>query len=369
MPDFRTPGLYVEETPTATRHTPPAATSEVLILDLDADGDAPRVAAIDGHASYQAHFGDPAARFAGRAAMHFFANGGRHAKMAALPPDGADAVARIGIAFAPGGVLDGTGFTLLCAPGLDDIAALQCLQAACAQRQAFLIVDAPAQATDAEAITHAIALSGDDAAYAALYHPWLCDAYGPCPPSGAVAGIYARTDVERGVWKAPAGTGADLRGMAGVQRMLDDRENETLNPHAVNAIRRMPRGLYVWGARTLAGQDTRSSPFKYVPVRRLASFLHASLAPALAWTALEPNAPRLWSRVAVQAGAFLDMLFRAGAFQGATPERAYYVRCGSETADAGAIAHGEACLELGFAALRPAEFVVLRLPLRTAGAA
>ncbi|WP_437674845.1 phage tail sheath family protein [Sorangium sp. So ce131] len=261
-------------------------------------------------------------------------------------------------------------FNLLCVPGETNAAALSTLEKFCRDRRAFLIADAAADAsvTSLENGPDA-SLTGDNAINAALYFPWLVapdplqeNRPSKFPPSGYVAGLYARTDAARGVWKAPAGTEASLTGVLGVHTPLTNAENGVLNPKAINCIRNFPvYGTIVWGARTLQGNDERGSEWKYIPVRRTALFIEESLYRALQWVVFEPNDDPLWAQIRLNVGAFMQNLFRQGAFQGKTPQEAYFVKCDKETTTQNDINLGIVNIVVGFAPLKPAEFVVLKL--------
>src|SRR3712207_7651940 len=174
-----------------------------------------------------------------------------------------------------------------------------------------------------------------------------------CVPSGAVAGLIARTDATRGVWKAPAGTEATLAGVAGFSVMLTDRENGDLNPVGINCLRAFPViGRVSWGARTLRGADQLSDEYKYLPVRRLALYIEESLYRGLKWVVFEPNDEPLWSQIRLNVGAFMNRLFRQGAFQGTTPREAYFVKCDKETTTQGDINLGIVNVVVGFAPLK-----------------
>ncbi len=180
--------------------------------------------------------------------------------------------------------------------------------------------------------------------------------------SGAIAGLYARTDAERGVWKAPAGTDAGLRGVRGLDYVLTDAENGVINPLGLNAIRSSPAfGPIAWGARTLVGSDMLASEWKYIPVRRLALFLEESLYRGTQWVVFEPNDEPLWAQIRLNVGAFMHTLFRQGAFQGLTPKDAYLVQCDSTTTTQDDINLGIVNIIVGFAPLKPAEFVIIKL--------
>jgi phage tail sheath protein FI len=183
----------------------------------------------------------------------------------------------------------------------------------------------------------------------------------PIGPAGALAGLFGRTDATRGVWKAPAGTEADLRGITGLDQQLSDRENGTLNPRAINTLRVFPSGIVSWGARTNQGDDDTPHDYKYIPIRRLALFIEESLYRGLKWVVFEPNDEPLWAQIRLNVGAFMHNLFRQGAFQGATPKFAYFVKCDGETTTQNDRNLGIVNIWVGFAPLKPAEFVVLYL--------
>jgi phage tail sheath protein FI len=181
-------------------------------------------------------------------------------------------------------------------------------------------------------------------------------------PNGTIAGIMARIDGSRGVWKAPAGLEADLRGVLAVEVPMSDQENGIINPLALNAIRSFTNGIVSWGARTMDGFDGSSNAdFKYVPVRRVESFIAESLLRGLKFAVFEPNDEPLWAQIRLAAGAFMNNLFRQGAFQGQSTREAYFVKCDSETTTQNDINLGIVNVVVGFAPLKPAEFVVITL--------
>ncbi len=261
-------------------------------------------------------------------------------------------------------------FNLLCVPGETTSAQVQRLQEFCRKRRAFLIADC-AEADDFGDLDDGLnsALTGADAINAAFYFPWII-APDPLqenrstyfPPCGFVAGLYSRTDSNRGVWKAPAGTEASLTGVLGVKIPLTNDENGVLNPIAINCVRTFPvYGTIVWGARTLQGNDERGSEWKYIPVRRTALFIEETLFRALKWVVFEPNDEPLWAQIRLNVGAFMHDLFRQGAFQGRTPREAYFVKCDKETTTQSDINRGIVNIVVGFAPLKPAEFVIIKI--------
>jgi len=201
--------------------------------------------------------------------------------------------------------------------------------------------------------------------YSAIFFPWVTinedGLRRDIGASGAIAGLMARIDGTRGVWKAPAGTEASLRGIVGLERQFSDAENGILNPRAINTLRVFPSGIVNWGARTMEGDDNDASEWKYIPIRRLALYIEESLYRGLKWVVFEPNDEPLWSQIRLNVGAFMHDLFRQGAFQGPKPADAYFVRCDAETTTQTDRNLGIVNIWVGFAPLKPAEFVVLRL--------
>jgi phage tail sheath protein FI len=179
---------------------------------------------------------------------------------------------------------------------------------------------------------------------------------------GAIAGVFARTDGQRGVWKAPAGLDAGLVNTPQLSVPLTDPENGELNPLGVNCLRAFPvGGRVVWGARTLRGADQLADQYKYIPVRRTALYIEESLYRGLKWAVFEPNDEPLWAQIRLSGGAFMHDLFRKGAFQGSSPKDAYFVKCDSETTTQTDIDLGIVNVVVGFAPLKPAEFVVISI--------
>lgn len=275
----------------------------------------------------------------------------------------------LGMAFDAGGAADQIDrFNLICVPGLADAPAIRMLQGHARERRAFLILDG-AECADAIGIADSLAaITSADAINAALYFPWVRapdplqqDALRLFPPCGFVAGIFARTDAARGVWKAPAGTDASLTGAAGLGATVSEADAAQLNVRGVNGLRAFPAGqIVVWGARTLGGEGN-DPQWRYIPVRRTALFLEQSLYRGTQWAAFESNDIKLWQRLRLDVGAFMQGLFRQGAFQGTTPNQAYFVKCDSETTTQADIVSGVVNIVIGFAPLKPAEFVVIRI--------
>lgn len=234
----------------------------------------------------------------------------------------------------------------------------------CRQERALLIVDPPANWGTVDDVKSGITdlRLGTVTDHAATYWPRLkvASRTEPIDPSGTVAGIMARTDTRRGVWKAPAGLEATNLGARGFEHMVSDAENGVTNPEAVNTLRQFAAGGVVWGARTMAGFDNSGEDdYRYVPVRRTALFIEESLYRGLRFAVFEPNDEPLWAQIRLAAGAFMQNLFRQGAFQGSKASDAYEVRCDEFTTTQNDINLGRVNVLVRFAPLRPAEFVVL----------
>jgi uncharacterized protein len=236
----------------------------------------------------------------------------------------------------------------------------------CSEQRAFFIIDPPPSKSFTDIGTWAVEASKDK--NAALFFPRILAAdpqnefrLRDMPASGAIAGIFSRTDSERGVWKAPAGIEAVVRGAQGLTYTLTDPENGVLNPIGINCLRTFPAyGTVLWGARTRQGADQDASEWKYIPVRRLALFLEESLYRGTQWVVFEPNDEPLWAQIRLNIGAFMNNLFRQGAFQGKSPKEAYFVKCDSETTTQNDINLGIVNIIVGYAPLKPAEFVILK---------
>ena len=271
-------------------------------------------------------------------------------------------------------------FSLMCLPDMAVLgharraaaaAVYQAANTCCERSFAFLIVDSLTGTTRANIGEWTASLGGAIRRNAALYYPRLT---GPDPlnpvqsrsfaTSGAVAGIFARTDAARGVWKAPAGTAAGVSGGRPIEVMTDPQQGP-LNVQGINVIRTFPvYNTVVWGARTLDGADALASEWKYIPVRRLALYIENSLLRGLQWVVFEPNDEPLWASVRLNVTGFMSQLHRQGAFQGASARDAFLVKCDSETTTQADINLGILNILVGFAPVRPAEFVMLRIQQR-----
>ena len=275
-------------------------------------------------------------------------------------------------------------FNLMVLPGLTDPTALAEALSYCEAKRAFFIMDPPANAV---ADSLAVSLPGAPAGAAtmesiwdggtlpvsangAIYFPYLqttdlvTGAPATSPPSGFVAGIFAKEDNNRGVWKSPAGLETTILGTTGVVpwgRMTDPQQG-VLNPLGVNCLRTFPGiGSVVFGARTLVSENPAYEQWRYVAVRRMALFLEQSLYGSLGWAIFEPNDIPLWNALTQEVQAFMLGLHRQGAFQGATADQAFHVQCDSTTTSQADIDNGIVNILVAFAPLKPAEFVVIQI--------
>lgn len=267
-------------------------------------------------------------------------------------------------------------FNILCIPPYDanDVSTqlVGIAAAYCERRRAFYLIDPPAGWARPTQVTQGMAANPDPVGTrsknSALYWPRIrqenpfnggeLESFVAC---GAIAGVMARTDAERGVWKAPAGLEAMLQNVPDLEYAMTDGENGLLNPIGVNALRIKTPGRIVYGARTLQGDDRLASEYKYVPIRRLALYIEESAYRGTQWAVFEPNDEPLWAQIRLNLGAFMQGLFRKGAFQGGSPAEAYFVKCDGETTTQNDINLGIVNIILGFAPLKPAEFVVISL--------
>ncbi|SEK59316.1 hypothetical protein SAMN04515665_103126 [Blastococcus sp. DSM 46786] len=244
------------------------------------------------------------------------------------------------------------------------------------QRDLFLVADAPAsRAAATDPVGDAVHAARNEITatdHVGLYWPRIVvnDPAGvgrnptrTIPAAGHVAGLYGRIDGRRGVWKAAAGTEATIAGAVGLDYAVLDRDQDRMNPHGLNALRTVPgAGRVVWGARTLR----TNSEWRYINVRRMAIFLRRSIYNGIQWAVFESNGERLWATLRETIGAFLDAQFRNGAFAGATSQDAYFVKCDSDTTTPDDQVAGVVNVQVGFAPLRPAEFVIVTLSQKTA---
>ncbi len=298
------------------------------------------------------------------------------------PPDGTALIGDLASKTGIYALEDVDLFNILCIPRtaivsgtnmLDATAAVSVIAVAiqyCEKRRAFFIMDTPNNIGEVQNIKnwldkHSTLRSKNSALY--FPHVKVADplnglrlrSFGA---SGTIAGLYARIDSNRGVWKAPAGTEATLVNVQALDYTLTDEQNGTLNPLAINCLRNFAiYGNVCWGSRTLDGADQIASEWKYVPVRRFTLYIEESLYRSTQWVVFEPNDEPLWAQIRLNIGAFMHTLFRQGAFQGKTPQEAYFVKCDKETTTQDDINKGIVNIVVGFAPLKPAEFVIIKI--------
>lgn len=398
MPSYLSPGVFVEEGATGSQTIAPVGTSTAGFVGAAPNPEAGlgEAVAVDNWGRFTKLFvreGDKSTDLS-HAVHGFFLNGGSRCYVANVPAGGA-----LG---GKGGGLDALSLideiAIIAAPGRTDPASYgDLLDNAESMKDRFAILDAPPTVADVEALTRAGSVApapegeggqgggepppkpskrqaqglGSRASEAgALYFPHLRirdpldpDRIVSAPPSGHLAGLYARTDAERGVHKAPAND--VLRGALGLTQLVSRGEQDVLNPAGVNCIRFFTReGVRVWGARTLSA----TPEWRYVPVRRLFLMIEESIAVSTRWVVFEPNDRPLWKMIVRDVGAFLTLLWRQGALAGARPEDAFFVKCDEETNPPEVIDAGQVVIEIGVAPVKPAEFVIFRIGQTPAGA-
>jgi len=405
MPDHPTyPGIYIEEIPAGQRTITGVPTSITAFMGRTVTGplgtDEGETAIIKNFAEYEQIFGglslDSPVSYAVR---DFFLNGGTSAVIVRLVEpststtsaseasgtrlsaktyidDGIAALDRVDL------------FNLLCIPpdSFDpqasegdrdtDNEVYQALAVYCVKRRAMLILDSPVRWTESarrgafsEIQPTDFGIEGETGRNAAVYFPRLIEADSlnqnrptVMPACGAIAGVFARTDDSRGVWKAPAGMDAGISGILQLEINLIEEQTGILNPLGINCLRSLPTiGTVIWGARTLRGADVFSDDYKYVPVRRLALFIEESIDRGTKWAVFEPNDETLWEQIRRSVADFMQNLFRQGAFQGITPDEAYFVRCDDSTITPDDIEQGRINITVGFAPLKPAEYVLIQI--------
>jgi phage tail sheath protein FI len=395
MPSYLSPGVYVEEIDSGTRPIEAVGTSTAGFVGTAPNPDAfiDEAVAINNWSEFRRRYvrdGDKGTDLA-NAVYGFFLNGGSRCYVVNTKADGA--IAGKGRGLDALAAID--EIAIIAAPGRTDPASHGALlDAAESLNDRVAILDAPPRVDDVEVLTRAAdgsaapsptpAVEGDaapaaprgrgpkpglrprdsDGGYGACYFPWLRgrdavdpDSLAQIPPSGHMAGIYARTDSERGVHKAPANV--TIRGVEGLTQMLSRAEQDVLNPVGVNCIRFFTReGVRVWGARTLAPS---ASNWRYLNVRRLFNMIEESIAISTRWVVFEPNAGPLWKDIQRDVGAFLTLLWRQGALAGARPEDAFFVKCDAETNPPEVVDAGQVVVVIGIAPVKPAEFVIFRI--------
>ncbi len=377
---YLSPGVYVEEVDRGTKPLEMVGTSTVAFIGECNIGPVNEPIFITNWSQYTKHFGDfQNSEFLAHSVYGFFNNGGGRAfvlnvgtmddakegegKKGAKPAS--KAALYIGTDNGPGtrtglkAFEDVDEINIVCSPGQTDPAIQDAVLSHCENmRYRFAILDSP----------ETIEKGGvdklpkpRDSKYGGYYFPWI-EVYDPIrgniyqPPSGYMAGIYARSDGERGVHKAPANE--LVRGALGLKYNITKGEQDILNPKGINCIREFPnRGIRVWGARTISSDAS----WRYVNVRRLFNMVEQSIELGTQWVVFEPNDHRLWKRITRDISAFLLRLWRQGALFGQTPEEAFYVKCDEETNPPEVIDAGQLIVEIGMCPVKPAEFVIFRI--------
>ncbi len=397
MTVYSTPGVYIEEVSTGPRPIQPVGTSTAAFVGAapDARAHAEEAIAVNNWSHFVRELGgqEPRSTPLSRAVFGFFANGGRRCYVVNIPGDQA---------------LTGTGqnrrglqllepfdeVAIVSAPARTDAASYDALLTHCeTMKDRVAILDGPERVDNVARLTEVVTAPvprrtrreseeepaeppagglrprQSDRGFGAFYFPWLVcpdpltGELVSCPPSGHVAGIWARVDAERGVHKAPAN--AEPRGAVNLTQMVTQQEQGELNQAGVNCLRFFGQeGIRVWGARTLAG---KGSEWTYVNVRRLFNMVEESIAQSTRWVVFEPNDRTLWKSIRRDVGAFLLQVWRDGALMGATPEEAFFVQCDEETNPPEVIDQGRVVIRIGMAPVKPAEFVVFQIGQTAAG--
>jgi uncharacterized protein len=350
----RTPGVYIEEFHFPSAPIQGLATSTAGFIAVTGRG------ALLGPLLSFADFEHVAASPLGvnlpLAVRGFFENGGQTLYLSRIAPS--DALESGLVA------LDAQPISIVCCPDESTIPnAAAALAAHCANRKDRICILQSSQPVIPVA-THQPPVNST---YAAYYYPWITvrsldgSSTVSMPPGGHIAGIYAQTDNNRGVWTAPANVA--LLGVTGISQNVTDLESDQLNSRGIDLIRSFPaQGIKVWGARTTASED---SDWKYIPVRRLLIFIEQSVSQGIQWAVFEPNGPALWAAVSSSVQNFLASLWKLGALQGTTRQEAYSVRCDLTTMTQDDLDNGRLVCVVGVAPVRPAEFVIFRIGIWT----
>jgi hypothetical protein len=299
---------------------------------------------------------DPGQNTLAHAVYGFFRNGGTRCYVVEVTDNN-----KIDSALEQFGAID--EIAIVVAPGITDTSALNSINDHCIEMgDRFAILDSKSD-VELSNPDEVESLKPFKSNYAALYFPWI-QVLDPTtnqekyvPPSGHIAGIYARVDSQRGVHKAPANE--TLLGAVGLKYNISKAKQEGLNPQGINCIRNLNGNIKVWGARTLGGDA--NGEFKYINVRRLFNYMRKSIDEGTQWTVFEPNSPELWARIRRNVTAFLMIVWRSGALFGNTPEQAFYVKCDEETNPPELREQGQVVTEIGVAIVKPAEFVIFHL--------
>ena len=377
MADYLTPGVYMEEFETCPKPIEGVKTSTVGFVGMAEKGNEDEPTLITSWHEFADKFGRYTANapFLAPSVYGFFANGGMRCFVARLK-DRATDQDYIGVDEGPGKKTGLQTFTkvdeigTVCIPGVTLVTVQQALVAHCEyMKNRFCILDSHKNAGIADVLMQRENIVSEKG-YGALYYPWVkvpvetqsaltnkvTIVEDIVPPSGYVAGIYARTDMERGVQKAPANE--EIYEALGVGAIIGRSEQDTLTGKGINCIKKFPgKKVRVWGARTLSTDPER----KYINVCRLLVYLEESIYKGTQWVVFEPNAEPLWAQIRLNVGAFMHNLFRQGSFQGSTPRDAYFVKCDKETTTQNGINLGIVNILVGFAPIKPAEFLIIKM--------
>lgn len=402
MPQYLSPGVYVEEVPSAVKPiagvgtstagfigivpdsvqlpaplkgqpgkfttvtAAPAAAGEVKLITnwseyVKAFGDLVGAEQATGTAAAAPIIIDAGYRALAHAVFGFFNNGGTRCYVVRVASD-------VGLSAALQAFAAVDEIAIVSIPGVTVKADQEAIIDRCESlKDRFAILDGAQTAAD---FTKPSIQTAKDSVYSAIYFPWI-KVFDPSEklmnpagdggifvgPSGHIAGVYARVDTERGVHKAPANEG--IRGALDLKYRLTKADQDGLNPSGVNVIRDFTGNIKVWGARTMGGDANLD--YKYVPVRRLLIYLEESIDEGTQWVVFEPNDPALWAKITRNVGAFLTNVWRAGALFGTTPEEAFFVKCDAETNPPELRDLGQVITVIGVAPVRPAEFVIFRI--------
>ncbi|WP_457644548.1 phage tail sheath subtilisin-like domain-containing protein [Persephonella sp.] len=410
MSSYNTPGVYIKEVEIGSKPIEGVSTSVAAFIGMTEKGDMNKPTLITSWAEFISKFG----RYVqekedlsdqeeeekrnklnlSSSVYGFFQNGGKRCYIVRV--SNTDATSIIGTDGGPG---NRTGIhslkeideiSIVAAPGITDKGVQKAIIQHCEEmKDRFAILDMPEDTTKAKAETYIEDNElGSKNGYAAIYYPWIKvfvelekekETTGEggettketslkleemfVPPSGYIAGVYARTDSERGVHKAPANE--TIAGVIELKVKITNADQDGLNKKNINCIRSFPgRGIRVWGARTIAS----NSLWRYVNVRRLFLYIEESIEEGIQWVVFEPNDKNLWDRVSQSISAFLLSLWRDGALMGSTPEEAFFVKCDETTMTQDDINNGRLVCEVGIAPVRPAEFVIIKIAQLTASA-
>lgn len=379
MADYskKAPGVYVEQVPSGSAPIAGVGTSTAgfvgVVPDTVTMPEGQQLAAvgavklITNFTELKNAFGDfstdPGQSLLAHAVYGFFLNGGTRCWVTRVAPGEAGQDVSIAEALALFEPIDEIG--IVAAPGLAAKTQTAELTTHCKNMETRVaVLDTAEEVTDfGTSLGKDGASLPDNSDFAALYFPWI-EVYDPAskapkfvPPSGHIAGIYARVDAQRGVHKAPANE--TILGALDLKYAISRAQQDGLNAHGVNCIRRLNGNIRVWGARTVGGEANLD--FRYVNVRRLFNYLRGSIDQGTQWAVFEPNDPDLWAKIIRNVSAFLTNVWAAGALFGDKPEEAFYVKCDAETNPPSMRDLGQVTTEIGVAITRPAEFVVFKL--------